>query len=236
MTSKAVSQELSKIEKLNRANHSIWKRRICHILFQDKVEYVIDIGIPTPPPENSNASAKTMYEKHLEDDKTARNILLTFMETDIEILFKEYAHAKTMFDAITEAYRASSKTYIQLLIERFNGTMMNESDNVIEYVNKMSVIAKELVVLGNPIPNKMRVSTILHSLPDSWDSVVVALNYSATPVNMKNLPTLLGIEVERRNKKNTSKSLLTIASTSQPPKNETPKKDKKNFSKNFKGK
>ena len=45
---------------------------------------------------------------------------------------------------------------------------------------------------------------------------MVALNYFATPVNMKNLPTLLGIEAERRNKKNTSKSLLTIASTSQP--------------------
>ena len=65
---------------------------------------------------------------------------------------------------------------------------------------------------------------------------MVALNYSATLVNMKNIPSLLGIEAKRRNKKNTSKSLLTIASTSQPPKNETPKNDKKNFSKNFKGK
>ena len=33
---------------------------------------------------------------------------------------------------------------------------MNESDNVIEHVNKMSVIAKELAILGNPIPDKMR--------------------------------------------------------------------------------
>ena len=214
MTSKAVSQELSKIEKLNGANHSVWKHRIRHILFLDKVEYVIDIGIPTPPPENSNAATKRMYKKHLEDDKTTRNILLKFMEPDIEILFEEYTHAKTMFDAIIEAYRASSETCIQLLIERFNGTMMNESDNVIEHVNKMLVIAKELIVLGNPILDKMQMSTILHSLPDSWDSVVVALKYSATLVNMKNLPTLLGIEAERRNKKNTSKSLLTIASTS----------------------
>ena len=143
MTSKAISQESSKTENLNGANDSVWKCRIRHILFQDKVEYVIDIGIPTPPPENSNAATKRMYEKHLEDDKTTRNILLKFMEPDIEILFEEYTHAKIMFDAITEAYRASSKTYIQLLIERFNGTMMNESDNVIEHVNKMSVIAKE---------------------------------------------------------------------------------------------
>ena len=145
MTSKAVSQELSKTEKLNGANHFGWKRRIRHILFQDKVEYVIDIGIPTPPPENSNSCAKRMYEKHVEDDKTARNILLTFMEPDIEILFEEYTQAKTMFDAITEGYRASSETHIQLLIERFNGTMMNEIDNVIEHVNTMSVNAKDCV-------------------------------------------------------------------------------------------
>ncbi|XP_075658960.1 uncharacterized protein LOC142628809 [Castanea sativa] len=169
MASKAVIQELSKVEKLNGANHSVWKFHIYHVLFQDKVKYVIDISTPTPPPENANCGAKRMYEKHLEDDKTTRNILLTFMEPDIEILFKEYTHAKTMFDAIIEAY-------IQILIERFNGTMMNESDNVIEHVNKMIVIAKELAILGNPIPNKMQVSTILHSLPNSWDSAVMMGN------------------------------------------------------------
>ena len=37
---------------------------------------------------------------------------------------------------------------------------MNESENVIEHVNKMSVIAKELAVSRNPIPDKMQVSTI----------------------------------------------------------------------------
>lgn len=26
-------------------NFSIWKRRFCHILFQDKIEYVIDMDI-----------------------------------------------------------------------------------------------------------------------------------------------------------------------------------------------
>ena len=35
-----------------------------------------------------------MYEKHVEDDKIARNILLTFMEPNIEILFEEYTHLK----------------------------------------------------------------------------------------------------------------------------------------------
>ena len=113
MTSKAISQELSKTEKLNGANHFVWKHHIRHILFQDKVEYVIDISIPTPPPENSNAAAKRMYEKHVEDDKIARNILLTFMEPDIEILFEEYTHLKPCLMLLP-------KHTVQLLKHTFN--------------------------------------------------------------------------------------------------------------------
>ncbi|KAF7154487.1 hypothetical protein RHSIM_Rhsim01G0134100 [Rhododendron simsii] len=245
----AVSQELSKTEKLNGANFSTWKRRIRHILFHDKVEYVIDIDdVPTPPPENSNAANRRMYEKFLEDDKTARHIMLTFMEPDIEILFEEYAHAKTMFDAISNAYRATSETYIQLLMERFTGTEMKEDENVIDHVNKLSVIAKELATLDNPLPDRLQVSTILQSLPKSWESAVVALNFSSTTLTMKNLPVLLGIEAERRAKKKTTKSFLTLApaATFEPPQFENKKfhsssgssksGQQKNYSKNFKGK
>ncbi|KAG5565586.1 hypothetical protein RHGRI_001486 [Rhododendron griersonianum] len=249
MASRAVSQELSKTEKLNGANFSTWKRRIRHILFHDKVEYVIDIDdVPTPPPENSSAADRRMYEKFLEDDKTARHIMLTFMEPDIEILFEEHAHAKTMFNAISNAYRASSETYIQLLMERFTGTEMKEDENVIDHVNKLSVIAKELATLDNPLPDRLQVSTILQSLPTSWDSAVVALNFSSTTLTTKNLPVLLGIEAERRAKKKTTKSFLTLApaATFEPPQFENKKfhsssgssksGQQKNYSKNFKGK
>ncbi|KAG5550800.1 hypothetical protein RHGRI_015682 [Rhododendron griersonianum] len=88
---------------------------------------------------------------------------LTFMEPDIKILFEEHAHAKTMFDAISDAYRASSETYIQLLMERFTGTEMKEDENVIDHVNKLSVIAKELATLDNPLPDRLQVSTILQT-------------------------------------------------------------------------
>ena len=66
----------------------IRERHICHILFQKRVKYIINIDIPIPPPQNVNAAAtknkiKNLYEKHLDDDKTARDILFAFMEPDI---------------------------------------------------------------------------------------------------------------------------------------------------------
>lgn len=44
---------------------------------------------------------------------------------------------------------------------------MLDSESVVDHINKMTVIAKELATLRNPIPERMQVSTTLSSLPDS---------------------------------------------------------------------
>ncbi|KAK3040428.1 hypothetical protein RJ639_028677 [Escallonia herrerae] len=66
-----------------------------------------------------------------------------------------------MFDAVTEAYGTASNTYIQLLIEKYNGTVMKEGERAVDHVNKLLEIAKNLATLGNPIPDKMQVSVVL---------------------------------------------------------------------------
>jgi hypothetical protein len=51
MANKAISQELSKDNKLNASNFPIWKHWIRPILFQDKDDYIINVDVPFPPPE-----------------------------------------------------------------------------------------------------------------------------------------------------------------------------------------
>lgn len=53
---------------------------------------------------------------------------------------------------------------------------------------------------------------------------------------MKTLPTLLGVEVERRTKRNSNASFMTIAYSNVPPKFESCKNKKKNIFKREKGK
>ncbi|KAL5711806.1 hypothetical protein ACHQM5_014046 [Ranunculus cassubicifolius] len=200
MASKAVSNELSKTEKLNGTNFSVWKRRMRHILFQDKIEYVLDVPKPDEPPANASVAAKRTYERFIENDKIARSTLLTFMDPDLEIIYEGYPTAKDMFDAVTQTYGGQSETYIQLLIERFNTSRMKESESVVDHCSRMTVIAKELAAACHPIPDKMQVSTLLHSLPSSWDNVVVAINLSGKEITMNSLPMLLGVEAQRREK------------------------------------
>lgn len=98
-------------------------------------------------------------------------------------------------------------------MEGYNGAKMKESDSIVEHINKMIVLAKELATHGNPILDKLQVSTILRSLPDSWEPVVVPLNISNTSTSMKNLPMILGIKAQRREKKKNSELLLISGPT-----------------------
>lgn len=99
------------------------------------------------------------------------------MDLDLEIIFEENKTAKEMFEAIKEAYGNTLKTYIQLVIEKYNSYWMKENENVKEHVNKIIVITNELVVVGNLIPNKIQISIVLHSLPNSWYSIIIVIYF-----------------------------------------------------------
>ena len=51
-----------------------------------------------------------------------------------------------MFIAISDTYGPSSEAYIKLLISNFNGTLIKETNNIIEHVIKLAIIAKELTI------------------------------------------------------------------------------------------
>lgn len=63
----------------------IWKCRILHIVLPNKVEYVIDIDVLSPPPQ----MLMFLQRKCRGDDKIDRDILFIFVELDIEILVEE---------------------------------------------------------------------------------------------------------------------------------------------------
>jgi hypothetical protein len=46
------------------------------------------------------------------------------------------------------------------------------------FVNQMELIAKELAYAGHPISDKMQITTILNSLPLSWEHVIKSLTHS----------------------------------------------------------
>ncbi|KAF3782088.1 hypothetical protein EJ110_NYTH20377 [Nymphaea thermarum] len=201
MTSRVGASELTKTEKLNGTNFHAWKRRIMLALTLEKLIYVINQPFPTLG-DKPTSEQKRAYESLSSDDLMAKTIMLAFMEDDLIRVFEDCPTAKEMFDVIASKYNTMTAMHIQLLQEQYNSYKMKESDNVMDHVNKMLVMAKDLAVVGNVISDNMQISTILNSLPSSWEMAVTALSVQFDNLTLEKLPIQLALQQQRLTKKN----------------------------------
>ncbi|KAK2982177.1 hypothetical protein RJ640_029080 [Escallonia rubra] len=136
---------------------------------------MLDVSYPKEPPLRVGEAAREAFDRSVENDKLAKSTFLTFMEQDLEVIYEEYKTAKEMFDAVTKAYGIASNTYIQLLIEKYNDTVMKEGESVVDHVNKLLVIAKELVALGDPDDKKSTIGDVVSpGIVVNWISKMIS--------------------------------------------------------------
>jgi hypothetical protein len=80
----------------------------------------------------------------MEDDLMAKATLYN-MKDNIIPLFKEHEIAKEIMDALEEKYGPRSDTHIQLFLNKYNSTRINEDDFVGNFVNQMVLIVSHLI-------------------------------------------------------------------------------------------
>jgi hypothetical protein len=103
----------------------------------------------------------------------------------------------------------------------------------------MELIAKELSNASHPVSDKMQVTTILYSLPLSWEYVVTSWTLSGKDISMTSLPVLLVLveeRMKRRQKEGRATNLLMAQTTSQTSHAPTFKGHLKKFKRKWKGK
>ncbi|MQM21751.1 hypothetical protein Taro_054795 [Colocasia esculenta] len=120
--------------------------------------------------------------------------MLMFMEDNLIKFFETYKTSNELWKAIKEKYDTKTEVNTQLLLHRYNTCKMQEGDSVIEHVNKMIVMAKDLYTAGTEIPGKMQVATILNSLSASLDMAATTLRMSGSTLTVTDLPVRLAIE------------------------------------------
>jgi hypothetical protein len=63
---------------------------------------------------------------------------------------------------------------------------------------------------SHPVSNKTQVTTILNSLPLSWDHVVTSLTHSGKEISMTSLPVLLVLEEERMKRRRIERAATNL--------------------------
>ena len=95
------------------------------------------------------------------DDSLAKASMLHHMKDNIIPLFEDKETAKELLEALEAKYGPRSDTHVQLLLDKFNSTRMNEGDYTGDHINTMELLAKELADADNLVLDKMLVTTIL---------------------------------------------------------------------------
>ncbi|CAN6454213.1 unnamed protein product [Victoria cruziana] len=194
MASRVGASELAKTEKLNGTNFHYWKRRILLALTLERIAYVLKDPYPVLPENPSNEQRedhKKLVTSFDDDDLIAKTIMIAYMEDNLAKVFEDHKTAKDVFEAVSSKYDSKTATHVQVLVQQCNSCKMKESDNVVDHMNKMMVMAKDLALVGNAISDPMQISIILNSLPPSWDMAVTALEVNFANLTLDQLPLLL---------------------------------------------
>ena len=186
--------DASKVINLNNINFRMWKRKLSYVLTNEKLLYILNYVKPELDGENDADIIK--QEKKLEDYLMARATLFHNMNDNIIPHFEERETGKGMIEALDQKYGPISNTQIQLLLNKYNNARMEEKDYIGDYVNQMERVAKEVSNASHPMSDKIQVTTILNSLPLSWEHMVTSLTHNGKEIFMTSLPVLLVLEEE----------------------------------------
>lgn len=152
------------IQKLNSDNYAVWSYKMEFLLIKNNLWGVIMDAKPEPPPD-----------AWTKKDNQAR-ATIGFMVEDSQLL--HIRNAKTAQDAwkmLKEYHQKSTMTSKIHLLKRICRALLKEDGDMEEHITAMSNNINQLTALGQELPDDIVASLILSSLPESYNTLVTAL-------------------------------------------------------------
>jgi hypothetical protein len=181
-----------KIEKLNGKNFELWKLNI-HDLLVDKEQWiVVDPGThPTSTLSTSTQATGTqptstppagMSKEDWEKlDRRERNTIRLCLADLVLLNVSGESTANELWDKLGNLYQSKSLVNKLFLQKKLYHLRMEDGDSVTEHLNAFNTLVSQIVSVNITIAEEYKCITLLCSLPNSWDNLVVEL---VVPLNL----------------------------------------------------
>src|SRR6267154_2345952 len=154
-----------KIDQLRDDNWLSWKGRLVSLLeLHDVLEYV-EGKVQKPDPNKQDEAA--MWKKH---DQIAKTLLLINIADAQMVHVSEAKSSKEVWDNLTTIHQSRGQQSITAARRTFYGLQAEEGVNIPEHINEMRKQQSRLHQMGCKIDEEDFKSTLVMSLPGSWDS------------------------------------------------------------------
>jgi hypothetical protein len=195
-----VSSSRIEIQNFNGKNFELWKLKMEDLLL-DKEQWIdVDPGTqPTGTPSTSTQATGTQptstqttstpvtgmsKEDWYKLDRRARSTIRLCLEDSMLLNVSGESTAKEIWDKLGNLYQSKSLVNKLFLRKKLYHLRMEDGDSVTEHLNAFNTLVSQLGSINIMIAEEDKCITLLCSLPDSWDNMVVAIG-STTQSTLK---------------------------------------------------
>jgi hypothetical protein len=216
------------IEKFNSKSFELWKLKIEDLLVDKEQWIVVDPGTPststqatgTQPTSTQTTStpptgmSKEDWEKL---DRRARSTIRLCLTDSVLLNVSGESTAKELWDKLENLYQSMSLVNKLFFRKKLYHLRMEDGDFVTEHLNVFNTLVSQLVSVNITIAKEDKCITLLCSLSDSWDNLVVAIG-SSTQSTLKYedvVASLLSEEMRRKSMDGHSTDALFVRGRTQ---------------------
>src|ERR1700722_55849 len=174
--SAAGSSSLYAIDKLNSSNFNSWKFRLTMILMDRGLwEYVDGSQVAPTVTAFMSAEAKAKADEWKKKDNCAlAQIALTVGNSEL-IHIKGAQTSREAWLKLCKVYEAKGLAAKIFLRRKFFNMKLKEGDSMQSHINYVRELADQLDAIGAPVTDEDIAMTLLCSLPEQYDPLIVAL-------------------------------------------------------------
>ena len=123
---------------------------------------------------------------------------------------------KNLWVKLGTLYQSKSLVNNLFLRKKLYNLRMKDGDSVTEHLNAFNTVVSQLSSADIKISDEDKFISLLCSLPDSWDSLVIAIGSNITTLNFDDIVSaLLSEEIRRINIEGQNRDALSVRGRSQ---------------------
>jgi len=210
------SFETRYVERFEGRNFQLWKWRM-EMVLKEKGLFNITNGTEPCPVDKTiefntlNQNQKLALETHLSKDGKAYNTICLNLGDLPARQIKTAKSANEVWTKLENIYEAKNTTNRLILKKRLSTLHMGNNDNMTDYLDKFRTTLEELEAVGSILEEEDKIATLLNSLPDSFENLVVSLESRGNQIDLDFVMARLLQEEMRRGKRNEENDTLFIA-------------------------
>jgi hypothetical protein len=195
-----ITKFVAMMPKFNGEKFNLYKYKLKLVMEKDDTWKIVTGQVSRP----ENLAAAATYDKKAQ---SALTIIAFTLEDTLLHHIKDVDSPKEAWDILEGEYEPKGLSNTIYLRKRFFSYSMKSGDSMLAHITGLKALASELAVVGAPVSNKDIVLTLLCSLPESYQSLTIALESRAEELTLQFVTQrLLHEEMKRSEKAGSSSS------------------------------